>query len=219
MYGYLAAIIGRVFFVSSSSAVQIIASPATFSIAFLRSPFGGVICGLLGDRRGRKSGLDAILFVVASATFAIGLVADYATIGELARALLVALRLLQGLSAGGEVSAAAIFVAARCDDRHRTLMTARAEVSAMAGFLLGALTSYVLHRFFNDAQLISCAWRIPFFLAAPLTLIGLYIGQKLEESPLFIETPREGKIGHSSMAARFATWGRIKLQCYRPPGW
>ncbi|WP_080396578.1 MFS transporter [Pseudomonas syringae] len=128
VYGYLAAIMGKVFFSSSTPTVQIIASLATFAIAFMARPFGGVICGALGDRHGRKQVLDITLFVMAGATFCIGLIPSQASIGIAAPLLLIFMRLLHGLSAGGEISAAAIYVAEHCEDRHRTIKTVRVEV-------------------------------------------------------------------------------------------
>lgn len=210
VYGYLAAVMGKVFFSSSSPSVQVIASLAAFAIAFLARPFGGIICGALGDRFGRKHVLNMTLFVMAIATFCIGLIPSYSTIGIAAPVLLVIMRLLQGLSAGGEVSAAAIFVAEHCSDRRRTLMTGWVEVGAMAGFLMGAVTAFLLHQVFGDEEVVEWAWRIPFYLAAPLALIGLYIRRRLEESPLFVEAQAKGEIERLSIAAQIARLGQYK---------
>lgn len=194
VYGYLAAVMGKVFFTSSEPSVQIVASFAAFAIAFLARPFGGIICGALGDRIGRKRVLNITLFVMAASTFAIGLVPSYASIGIAAPVILTILRLLQGLSAGGEVGAAAIFVAERCGNHHRTRMTAWVEVGCMAGFLAGALVAFALNSFFTEAELVGWAWRIPFYFAAPLALVGLYIRYRLEESPLFMKAQEQGKV-------------------------
>lgn len=199
VYGYLAAIMGKVFFSSSAPGVQVVASFAAFAIAFLARPFGGIVCGALGDRLGRKRVLNLTLFVMAASTFAIGLVPGFGSIGVAAPVLLTLLRLLQGLSAGGEVGAAAIFVAERCSDHHRTRMTAWVEVGCLAGFLVGAITGFMLHTIFTDQELVAWAWRIPFFFAAPLGLIGLYIRTKLEESPLFMQARREGRVKQASI--------------------
>ncbi|WP_178118580.1 MFS transporter [Pseudomonas sp. SZ57] len=203
VYGYLAAVMGKVFFASSTPTVQIIASLATFAIAFLARPFGGVICGALGDRHGRKQVLNMTLFVMAGATFCIGLIPSQASIGIAAPLLLILMRLLQGLSAGGEISAAAIYVAEHCEDRHRTIKTAWVEVGCISGFVLGASTSFALHEIFTDTQLVEWAWRIPFFFAAPMALVGLYIRAKLEESPLFVGARRSGELGRVSVGMQF----------------
>ncbi|MBK4992451.1 MFS transporter [Pseudomonas sp. S37] len=218
VYGYLAAVMGKVFFSSSTPAVQIIASLAAFAIAFLARPFGGIICGALGDRLGRKQVLNMTLFVMALSTFAIGLIPSHETIGIAAPILLVVMRLLQGLSAGGEVSAAAIYVAEHCDDRHRTLMTGWVEVGAMAGFLMGALAAFGLYQVFTDDEMLEWAWRIPFYFAAPLALIGLYIRRRLEESPLFIEAQSKGEVERLSIAAQIARLGAYKSAMLQAAG-
>jgi len=210
VYGYLAAVMGKVFFSSSTPTVQVIASFAAFAIAFLARPFGGIVCGALGDRFGRKNVLNMTLFVMAAATFCIGLIPSHDMIGAAAPVLLVVLRLLQGLSAGGEVSAAAIFVAERCEDRHRTLMTAWVEVGCMAGFLLGAIVSYVLHQTFSGEEMVAWAWRIPFFFAAPMALIGLYIRHRLEESPLFVSAQRAGQVQQIGVVAQLQRLGAYR---------
>ncbi|WP_321948056.1 MFS transporter [Paraburkholderia sp. J10-1] len=204
VYGYLATIMGKVFFPTSSPGVQIIASFATFAIAFLARPFGGIMCSVLADRYGRKSILNVTLFVMAAATFGIGLLPSYATLGTLAPVLLVVLRLFQGLSAGGEVSAAAIYVAERSENHNRTLMTAWVEVGAMAGFLAGALVSYVLHLMFDDATLAAWGWRVPFYFAAPLALIGLYIRRRLEESQAFVDAQKRGRVEPATILKQVA---------------
>ncbi|WP_332302754.1 MFS transporter [Rhizobium sp. GR12] len=204
VYGYLAAVMGKVFFTTSEPRVQIIASFAAFAVAFLARPFGGIVCGALGDRIGRKRVLNLTLFVMAASTFAIGLVPGYASIGIAAPIALTLLRLLQGLSAGGEVGAAAIFVAERCGNHHRTRMTAWVEVGCMAGFLMGAVVAFLLHSMVTDEQLVAWAWRVPFYFAAPLALVGLYIRYRLEESPLFMQARKQGKVKDAPLLTKLA---------------
>lgn len=218
VYGYLATIMGKVFFSSSDPGTQIIASFAAFSIAFLARPFGGIVCGALGDRMGRKRVLNLTLFVMAASTFAIGLVPTHASIGIAAPVILSVLRLLQGLSAGGEVSAAAIFVAERCDDHHRTRMTAWVEVGCMSGFLVGALASFTLQSAYTEKELVDWVWRIPYFFAAPLALVGLYIRNRLEESPLFVQALREGRIERLSVLAQLRRLGGYTVPMLQAAG-
>lgn len=185
VYGYLAAILGKVFFPASSESVQLIASLAAFAIAFLARPFGGLICGPLGDKYGRKKVLTGTIILMAGSTFVIGLIPSYAAIGITAPILLVVIRLLQGISAGGEASGAAIFVAEYCQDDHRTAVTSWIEVGCISGFFFGAAVATVLSFFFTQQQINEWAWRLPFFLALPLGSIGLYIRNRLEETPIF----------------------------------
>jgi len=185
VYGYLAATLGKVFFSSSSESVQLIASLAAFAIAFLSRPFGGLLFGPLGDKFGRKRVLTATIILMAGATFGIGLIPSYATIGIAAPILLVCMRLLQGLSAGGEASGAAIFVAEYSPDKSRTAVTSWIEVGCISGFFFGAAIATTLTFFFTTEQITEWAWRLPFWLALPLGSIGLYIRNHLEETPAF----------------------------------
>lgn len=212
VYGYLASILGRVFFPSSSPSVQLIASLAAFAVAFLSRPFGGIIFGPLGDKYGRKNVLTVTIIMMAGATFAIGLIPSYATIGIAAPILLVALRLLQGISAGGEASGAAIFVAEYCADKNRTTVTSWIEVGCISGFFFGATTAAFLSYFFTTAQIDAWAWRLPFLLALPMGAIGLYIRNHLEETPAFDALRKQGKKPKVSWGELFRTHRGALLQ-------
>lgn len=203
VYGYLASVLGKVFFPSSEPGTQLIASLAAFAIAFFARPFGGILFGPIGDRYGRKRVLTVTILMMAVATFGIGLVPSYATIGIWAPILLILLRLLQGISAGGEGSGAAIFVAEYCSDKRRTAVTSWIEVGCISGFAFGATITTVLTAFFSQEQILDWAWRIPFMLALPLGAIGLYIRDRLEETPAF-EAVRESSKQHPR-----ATWAEL----------
>lgn len=192
VYGYLAAVMGRVFFPASAPGTQLVASLAAFAIAFFARPFGGFIFGPIGDRYGRKNVLTVTIVLMALATFCIGLIPDHDAIGIASPILLVLLRLLQGVSAGGEASGAAIFVAEYCKDRNRTLVTSWIEVGCMSGFCFGALVAALLSHAFVQTQIDAWAWRLPFLLALPLGAIGLYIRNRLEETPTFEAAHRAG---------------------------
>ena len=185
VYGYLASVLGKVFFPESAPGTQLIASLAAFAIAFFARPFGGFLFGPIGDRVGRKNVLTVTILMMAVATFAIGLIPSHDTIGIAAPILLVLMRLLQGVSAGGEGSGAAIFVAEYCSDKHRTAVTSWIEVGCISGFAFGAIITTVLTTFFTADQINDWAWRVPFLLALPLGAIGLYIRNRLEETPTF----------------------------------
>jgi MHS family proline/betaine transporter-like MFS transporter len=212
VYGYFAAILGKVFFPSSSEHVQLIASLAAFAIAFLARPFGGVIFGPLGDKLGRKKVLTTTIMLMAGSTFAIGIIPSHATIGIAAPILLVLMRLLQGISAGGEASGAAIFVAEYCQDKNRTAVTSWIEFGCISGFFFGAAVATVLSFFFTTEQINDWAWRVPFLLALPLGSIGLYIRNRLEETPVF-EAARATKVkAKVEWRNLFSTHGGALLQ-------
>ncbi|RFF47684.1 glycine betaine/L-proline transporter ProP [Xanthomonas campestris] len=185
VYGYLAVTLGQVFFPSSSPTAQLIATFATFTVAFLVRPIGGMVFGPLGDRYGRQKVLAATMILMALGTFSIGLIPAYAQIGLWAPALLLLARLLQGFSTGGEYGGAATFIAEYATDRNRGLMGSWLEFGTLGGYIAGAATVTALHMALSQAQMLDWGWRVPFLVAGPLGLLGLYMRMKLEETPAF----------------------------------
>ncbi|MEA0671928.1 glycine betaine/L-proline transporter ProP [Xanthomonas campestris] len=185
VYGYLAVTLGQVFFPSSSPTAQLIATFATFTVAFLVRPIGGMVFGPLGDRYGRQKVLTATMILMALGTFSIGLIPSYAQIGLWAPALLLLARLLQGFSTGGEYGGAATFIAEYATDRNRGLMGSWLEFGTLGGYIAGAATVTALHMALSQAQMLDWGWRVPFLVAGPLGLLGLYMRMKLEETPAF----------------------------------
>lgn len=194
VYAYLAAVIGAVFFPSDDPTVSLLGSFAVFAVAFLVRPLGGIFFGSIGDRIGRQRTLAWVIILVSGATLGIGLLPGYASIGVAAPVLLVVLRMLQGFSAGGEMGGASAFVAEYAPARRRGYLVAWVETGAILGFLLGSLVVLVLNLWLTAAQVEAWGWRIPFLLAAPLGLIGLYIRTRLEETPEFAKLRDEGGI-------------------------
>ncbi len=185
VYAYLAAVIGSVFFSTQDPTVALLNSFAVFGAAFVVRPLGGIFFGALGDRIGRQRTLAWVVLLVSGATLGIGLLPGYATIGVAAPVLLVALRLLQGFSAGGEIGGASAFVAEYSPPSRRGYLVAWVETGAILGFLLGSVVVLLLNLLLTDAQVGSWGWRVPFLLAAPLGVVGLYIRTRLEETPEF----------------------------------
>ena len=185
VYGYLAVTLGQVFFPSSSPTAQLIATFATFTVAFLVRPIGVMVFGPLGDRYGRQKVLAATMILMALGTFSIGLIPSYAQIGLWAPALLLLARLLQGFSTGGEYGGAATFIAEYATDRNRGLMGSWLEFGTLGGYIAGAATVTALHMALSQAQMLDWGWRVPFLVAGPLGLLGLYMRMKLEETPAF----------------------------------
>ncbi|MCW2003603.1 MHS family proline/betaine transporter-like MFS transporter [Xanthomonas arboricola] len=185
VYGYLAVTLGQVFFPSSNPTAQLIATFATFTVAFLVRPIGGMVFGPLGDRYGRQKVLAATMILMALGTFSIGLIPAYAQIGLWAPALLLLARLLQGFSTGGEYGGAATFIAEYATDRNRGLMGSWLEFGTLGGYIAGAATVTALHMALSQAQMLDWGWRVPFLVAGPLGLLGLYMRMKLEETPAF----------------------------------
>lgn len=185
VYGFLAYILGQVFFSNASPSVQVVAALATFSVPFLVRPLGGVVFGLLGDKLGRQKVLSMTIVIMSLSTFCIGLIPSYATIGITAPILLLLAKLAQGFSIGGEYSGAATFVAEYSPDRKRGFMGSWLDFGSIAGFLIGAGLVVILSTLLGDAKFRDWGWRIPFFFALPLGVIGLYLRHALDETPTF----------------------------------
>nr|WP_229667190.1 MFS transporter [Sphingopyxis bauzanensis] len=160
---------------------------ATFAISFLVRPLGGLFWGPLGDRIGRKSVLAMTILLMAAATFAVGLIPSYDSIGFWAPTILIILRMLQGFSTGGEYGGAATFMAEYAPDDRRGFYGSFLEFGTLAGFSFGAalMLGYSLH--LGDEAMHEWGWRIPFLIAGPVGLVGMYLRSKLEDTPVFRE--------------------------------
>lgn len=185
VYGYIAVTLGRVFFPSGDPTLQLIATLATFAVAFLVRPLGGLVFGPLGDRYGRHKILALTMVMMAVGTFCIGLIPSYERIGIAAPILLLVARLVQGFSTGGEYGGAATFIAEYSTDQKRGLMGSWLEFGTLGGYIAGAGTVTALQMTLTDAEMLAWGWRIPFLVAGPLGLLGLYMRLKLEETPAF----------------------------------
>jgi MHS family proline/betaine transporter-like MFS transporter len=199
VYGYLAATIGALFFPSNNPTASLLASFAVFGAAFFVRPLGGFVFGPMGDRIGRQRTLAFVIILMSVATFAMGLLPTYAAIGIWAPLLLVILRLLQGFSAGGEFGGASTFLAEYSPDDRRGYLVSWIEFSAVGGFLLGSATVLALTTGLGEDAMSSWGWRIPFLLAGPLGLIGLYIRLRLEDTPEFRALERTGEVSGSPL--------------------
>ncbi|GEB77247.1 MFS transporter [Sporolactobacillus inulinus] len=185
IYSYLAVTLGKVFFPEMSNSVQLIYTFATFSIAFIARPIGGLVFGMMGDRYGRKKVLTVTLIMMALSTLSIGLIPSYAAIGPTAALLLLAARLVQGFSTGGEYSGAMTFLAESTPDKKRGVMTSSLEVGTLSGYIAGSGVVTLLTYFLSSEAMLSWGWRIPFLIAAPIGMIGFYLREHLEETPAF----------------------------------
>jgi MHS family proline/betaine transporter-like MFS transporter len=209
VYGYVAYVLGKVFFPHASPSLQMIAALATFSVPFIFRPLGGVFFGRLGDKYGRQKVLAVTIIIMSLSTFAIGLIPSYASIGIWAPILLLLVKIAQGFSIGGEYAGAAIFVAEYSPDRRRGFMGSWLDFGSIAGFVLGAGTVSLISYVLGAEQFQQWGWRIPFYLALPLGIIGLYLRHALEETPAYQQhsqaqqqQPQVQGIGFKEMIAK-----------------
>ncbi|MBX7551407.1 glycine betaine/L-proline transporter ProP [Streptomyces sp. tea 10] len=185
VYSYIAVTLGKVFFPSGSPTAQLLSTFGAFAAAFLVRPLGGMVFGPLGDRVGRQKVLAVTMIMMAAGTFAIGLIPSYASIGVGAPLLLLAARLVQGFSTGGEYAGASTFIAEYAPDRKRGFFGSWLEFGTLAGYICGAGLVTLMTALLSSADLLSWGWRIPFLIAGPMGVIGLYLRMRLEETPAF----------------------------------
>jgi MHS family proline/betaine transporter-like MFS transporter len=185
VYAYLATTLSTVFFSSLSSTSAQIATFGTFAVSFLVRPIGGLFFGPLGDRIGRTKVLAITVLLMAAATFLLGLIPSYGSIGITAPILVILARLLQGFSTGGEYAGAMTFIAEYSADRRRGFMGSFLEFGTLTGYALGASIVTILTVILSPQQLSSWGWRIPFLLALPLGIAGIILRWRLEETPAF----------------------------------
>ncbi|MET7337929.1 MFS transporter [Nonomuraea sp. NPDC005650] len=176
---------------ASSPTVALMASFATYAVGFFARPLGGIVFGHFGDRVGRKSALVVTLLMMGGATFAVGVLPTYASIGTLAPVLLVLLRFVQGLAVGGEWGGAALMAVEHAPPGKKTFYGGFAQLGNPAGALL-ATGAFSLMTLFGDDALHSWGWRVPFIVSAVLVLVGLFIRLRVEESPVFEEADKTG---------------------------
>jgi len=185
IYATAAALVfGKIFFPAADPFVSTMASFGTFAVGFLARPLGGVVFGHLGDRVGRKKALMATLVIMGVATVCIGLLPTYHSVGLWAPALLVALRLAQGLAVGGEWGGAVLMAGEHASQNRRTFAASFAQLGSPAGLILSLLAFRLLTNL-DEADFLSWGWRIPFLVSAVLLLVGYFIRIGVSESPDF----------------------------------
>jgi metabolite-proton symporter len=172
------------FFPTLSPLAGTLAAFATFGVAFVARPVGGVVFGHFGDRLGRKRMLVLSLLAMGSGTVAIGLLPTYAEIGVAAPALLVLVRLLQGIAVGGEWGGAVLMAVEHAPRHRRAFFGSWPQAGVPAGLVLSA-AAFLAIQHLPEGQLLSWGWRLPFLASAGLIIVGLYARGRLEESPEF----------------------------------
>ncbi|RJS91409.1 MFS transporter [Salinisphaera sp. Q1T1-3] len=212
VYAYMAGTVGKVFFPSHSDSASLLSALAVFAVAFLVRPLGGLFFGPLGDKIGRSKVLATTIIMMSAGTFVVGLLPSFATIGLWAPILLIAARLVQGFSTGGEYGGAATFICEYSPDDRRGFLASFLEFGTLAGYSLGAIVVLGTQLGMGDAAFADWGWRIPFLIAAPLGLFGLYLRLKLEDSPAFEQVKESGE-ADGSLAEVVTSHMRQLLLC------
>jgi MFS family permease len=204
LYGSLAVFFGKLFFPAGNETAQLLASLATFGAGFGVRPLGALVFGSLGDRVGRKYTFLITMATMGLSTALIGLLPTYESLGLFATALLVLLRLLQGLALGGEYGGAATYVAEHVPDEKRGYYTSFIQTTATLGFFLSMGVIGTMRLSFGEEDFKAFGWRIPFLLSFVLLAISLYIRVKMNESPLFARLKKSGQTSKNPLVESFS---------------
>ncbi|MHA8088638.1 MFS transporter [Aquirufa sp. Wall-65K1] len=211
IFGSLSAIISLSFFPKDDPTAAFISTLAAFGAGFVARPFGGIIFGRLGDRIGRKYTFLLTLVLMGGSTFAIAFIPSYSDIGIIAPAILLLLRIIQGLALGGEYGGAATYVAEYAPDAHRGKYTAYIQTTATLGFFVSIIVILICQKIMGDVEFKAWGWRIPFALSGILVIVSYFIRRNMHESPLFARLKKEGRLSENPLREAFASKSNRRL--------
>jgi MFS family permease len=212
IYGTLAAFLAKYFFTSAiPQNVAFIFTLLAFAAGFAVRPFGALIFGRLGDLVGRKYTFLITMTLMGLGTFFIGLLPGYASWGIAAPALLILLRLVQGLALGGEYGGAATYVAEHAPGNRRGFYTSWIQTTATLGLFLALLLILGIRTAMGEESFASWGWRIPFLVSALLLAVSIWIRLRLNESPLFRQMVEEGTQSKRPLTEAFGEWRNAKI--------
>lgn len=211
LYGTAAALVlPSVFFKSGDPLVATLSSLATFAVGFFARPVGGIVIGILGDRYGRRAMLFVTLTLMAVASTLIGVLPSYASIGAAAPVLLVALRVVQGLGAGGEYAGAMLMSAEHAETRARGLNASAPTLGNAVGSLVATGVFFLFSATMPEDAFLSYGWRIPFLLSILVGVAGIIVRLKISDTPEFRAAQGSGDGVRAPLRAMFAT-SRAKI--------
>jgi MFS family permease len=211
LYGLLATVISAQFFSGVNDTTGFIFALAAFAAGFAVRPFGALVFGRLGDLVGRKHTFLITMSIMGGATFAVGLLPSYATVGVAAPVLLLALRLLQGLALGGEYGGAATYVAEHAPPGKRGFFTSWIQTTATLGLFAALLVVIGTRTYVGEEAFKAWGWRIPFLVSILLLAISLWIRMQLAESPVFVKMKNQGTTSKAPLSEAFGQWGNLKV--------
>jgi MFS transporter, MHS family, proline/betaine transporter len=187
VYGTLAPILGKLFFPADDPVGSLLAAFGVFAIGYIARPLGGILLGHIGDKFGRKRALILSVMMMGTCTTLIGCLPTHESLGTWAAVLLVTLRILQGLSVGGEYPGSIVFLAEHAPPKWRGYYSSWPMFGSAAGFLLGSALTTLITNIIGADALQEWGWRIPFLLGAVIALVGIYFRRHMTDPPVFAE--------------------------------
>lgn len=211
IFGSLAIVISTKFFPSENPTAAFLSTLATFAAGFVVRPFGALFFGRLGDLIGRKYTFMATLLLMGGATFLIGCVPSFETIGYAAPILVLILRLLQGLALGGEYGGAATYVAEHAPKGQRGYFTSWIQTTATVGLFISLMVILITKNVLSDSQFDAWGWRVPFWVSIVMVFVSYMIRKKMHESPEFAKAKAEGNISKNPLKDSFGNKYNLKF--------
>jgi len=211
LYGLLASVLTAQFFSGVNETTGFIFALAAFAAGFAVRPFGALVFGRLGDLVGRKYTFLITMSIMGGATFAVGLLPNYASVGVAAPIALVALRLLQGLALGGEYGGAATYVAEHAPAGKRGFYTSWIQTTATLGLFAALLVVIGTRTWLGEDAFKVWGWRIPFIVSVVLLGVSLWIRMQLAESPVFVKMKNLGTTSKAPLKEAFGEWSNLKI--------
>ncbi|SIO65432.1 Predicted arabinose efflux permease, MFS family [Bradyrhizobium erythrophlei] len=211
LVGALSTEIAQHFFSGVNPSAGFILALLGFAAGFVMRPFGGMVFGRFGDLFGRKRTILATILIMGTATFAIGLLPGFASIGLASPILFVIMRMLQGLAIGGEFGGAFIYVAEHGSKQDRGFRVSWVVSTGAGGLLLSLLVVLPLQHLLGESTFSDWGWRLPFLVSIVILLISLWIRLKIDESPEFLRIKAEGGMSNAPIAETLGQWKNLKL--------
>lgn len=213
LYGTLATAISMHFFKAGDSGAALLSAFAVFGAGFVMRPLGGLFFGSMGDRVGRKTTLALVVLITSGATAVMGILPTWHAVGIVAPLLLVIVRLVQGFAAGGESSGATTLLAEYAPPGRRGFYSSFVDVFGFLAFVVGAGLVLAFTALLGEDALNDWGWRAMFLIALPLGLIGLYLRQRLEDTPEFRAIKGRGETVHNPLRRSLRTSWKALLFC------
>ncbi len=211
LYAAMAGILASKFFSGLDAATSFFFALLTFGVGFVVRPFGAIVFGRLGDRIGRKRTFLITVTIMGLATFAVGLLPTYATVGIAAPVLLITLRVLQGLALGGEYGGAVIYVTEHVPKNRRGLSTAFIQMTGTLGFLMALISIQIVRTWFGESAFDAWAWRVPFLIAIAMLAVSIRVRLQMHESPVFRKMAEERRLSAAPVRETFGSAKNLKL--------
>jgi MHS family proline/betaine transporter-like MFS transporter len=210
VYAFLVPIFSKLFFPENTPGVAILLTLAVFGSGFVARPLGAVVFGHLGDKHGRRVALSAVMILMGLSTFAMGLLPTHSSVGVAAPILLVALRLVQGLSSGGEWGGSAAFVVEYAPERRRGLFGGIHVAGVAAGFLVGVGVVSVCNALATPQEMLAWVWRVPLLLGLAVAFVGFVVRYGMADTPSYREAATKGETVDSPLKVTFGqNLGRV----------